>query len=325
VRGAWGRWRGRGALELRRETFDNEDRWKPTNSIGSKRLDNLGLEGSLKRESRYAVWGWSLAGEARGDWPHDDLRRSPEFSGRLAGTLMWSALIPLELELSAGHSYTLPSFYDLYWKGDSQASGNPDLLPERSDGAQARLSAKGASWRCEVSGSRREYEDLIHWRQSAQGWKPINLDAAEKRVFETSGMWRPLPFIELDASWMRIFAWDRSLNDDGSHGDHWGCNLTNTPSSQTRLALAITPGRWRLEAEWTRTGRRWTTVDNLTGTMPSFELVNSGLAWSPKVWGICWRLELRADNLLDKRYYLYTSEPMPGRGWSAGVSASTTL
>ncbi|MCD4827879.1 MAG: TonB-dependent receptor [Candidatus Cloacimonetes bacterium] len=322
---AWGRWRGEVGLDLRRETFAYDDRLNPTGSIDRRNLDNLGLQSMIERQGGCGRLIWSAAGTLRGDWIDNDLRESPEASGRFDMALDWNASLPVRFELGLGRSFTLPSFYDLYWRGDSQAMGNPDLRPESSYGGQARFELAAAAWKLSAGGSWRWYDDLIYWHRAEMGWKPDNIDGAEKRVVELAASLRPVHFLELTADWRRIFAWDRSLDADDTHGDHWGCNLTHTPSSQTRLAAALTPGLWRLEADWTRTGRRWPTRDNLWGSLAPYELLHATVSWSPRWGGLAWHLAAEGENLLDRRYEVFSSEPMPGRHWQISLSAECRL
>jgi outer membrane cobalamin receptor len=86
-----------------------------------------------------------------------------------------------------GTSFALPSPYDLYWKGDSQAIGNPDLNSERSQGGQIWAGCKASGFSIRGAVHLNQVTDLIQWRQVqmfGNAWKPFNIGKAELRNLE---------------------------------------------------------------------------------------------------------------------------------------------
>gem|GEM_PF-6025449 len=308
------------SADLRHETFTYTDSLNATASLERQTLVNTGAECSLERRWSASAFETRLKLTGRGDLPHRKRGGSPASCGtaRAEAVFTGNYLLQPQLTLAAGNSYTLPSFYDLYWRGNSQAMGNPSLNPERSRGGEARLAVGPGAWSLAAGASWRWYSHLIHWKRSTHGWKPVNLDAAEKRVFRLEGSWSPWAPLTLRADWQRVFAWDRSLDADGSHADHWG-KFIDTPTSQTMLTAEANIGVWRLAVSWNRTGRRWVTADNLWGAMPAYELLSAEAGWSMHWRGLTWQLSAGVDNLLDADYEMYSAEPMPGLGWRVGM------
>lgn len=98
---------------------------------------------------------------------------------------------PLYLKINGGTAYKNPSFQDLFWPQGALASGNSDLLPEKSISGDICLiyslkEGKKLFAKIELSGYISRIENLIQWMPTAGGiWKPYNNDLALSRGLDS--------------------------------------------------------------------------------------------------------------------------------------------
>jgi len=225
-----------------------------------------------------------------------ELRRQGLFQTSIGGT--W------------GTSFSLPSPYDLYWKGDSQAIGNPDLKSERSQGGQIWANAKAEGFRFRMTVHLNRVTDLIQWRQVqmfGNAWKPFNIGMAELRNLELEAGWEGLRWLKLSAQALLTDARDISvLSFDEAP------RLMYTPQSQLSATAMLRLNHTSVWASYSHTGRQYTTPDNLSPPVESYELLDVGLEGSYEWQGWQFSPHLRAHNLLNTRYEVYPYVPQPG-------------
>ncbi len=259
----------------------------------------------------------------RHDYVHSDMQDDQNFSSWKAGLELESEdTIGLKVGADCGTGYSLPSLYDLYWKGGGQAMGNPDLEPEKSFGYQVMLS----SWYKEmidlgITWSDQQVDDLIFWHKSVYGWKPDNIGATIVRNFKMELMLSPVPFAHFSGSWQRTFAEDRSTDEDGSHADHYGKTVPGIPVSVTSLKLNLESWGASIGASWNRIGERYTTLDNMMGALDPYEVLDIDAKYCLKLSGSQWLQPVfygKLNNLLDAVYEIDSGQPEPGRNWEAG-------
>ncbi|MGC9361346.1 MAG: TonB-dependent receptor, partial [Candidatus Syntrophosphaera sp.] len=123
------------------------------------RFANASLKGGLKLDLDDMIWDSSAAGR------YDYGNREENFSWRLESSLRRVGRIETTLGATLGTSFSLPSPYDLYWRGDSQALGNPDLESESSRGWQFWLQNRLEPFSLKAAFHHNEIENLIQWRQ----------------------------------------------------------------------------------------------------------------------------------------------------------------
>jgi vitamin B12 transporter len=220
---------------------------------------------------------------------------------RREGILTWT------LSAQRARTFSLPSFQDLFWKGDTMASGNPDLRPETAQTLRLALDLiclgqnAGFVWR------RDRIDNLIYWHNSPSGWTPDNLAAAEIINCETTCEIHPIEDLDADFSWVRTFSADRT----GLAGID-GRELTYTPASLVHAGLSWRTGILTWRTGYRRVGKRWPTRDHAWGALPVYETVDAGLAAT--VTRGDWTLtgDLDAKNLLNRHDLEYDAEPQPG-------------
>ena len=91
------------------------------------------LKLNQQKEFAWLILNNGLAGR------YDYIDGEDEFSGRLEFSLRNWGTKYLETGATIGNSFALPTPYDLYWKGDSQTLGNPNLKSEKATGYQIWL------------------------------------------------------------------------------------------------------------------------------------------------------------------------------------------
>jgi len=222
-----------------------------------------------------------------------------------------------------GTSFALPSPYDLYWKGDSQAIGNPDLNSERSRGGQFWASGKAYGFNLRGAVHLNQVTDLIQWRQVqmfGNAWKPFNIGKAELRNLEVEAGWDGLKWLNISAEALFTDARDVS-----SLAFAAAPQLMYTPRRQLSATARIKLNHLSIWATYSHTGKQFTTPDNLSAPVDAYELLDIGLEGSFEWQG--WQLypHLRAHNVLNQRYEVYPYVPQPGISIFGGVEVRASL
>lgn len=212
-----------------------------------------------------------------------------------------------------GNGYSLPSFYDLYWKGDAQSLGNPDLKPETSVGYGVWMGLSYQENNLKATYYHSEVSQLIQWRQTylyGTAWKPMNIGKAELKNWEFSLTAKPLTWLNLNSSLTFTKATDKDKN----------AYLTYTPQSKWNTDLMLIYQGFNLKFIRECTGRQWTTPDNLIDPLAPVSLYHSALAYNYAFHKFNTNLSLRLNNLFDKQYEVYAYVPQPGFNWICGIS-----
>lgn len=222
--------------------------------------------------------------------------------------------LPLNLKANIGTSYMIPSFYDLYWKGDSQTNGNPDLKPEESFGWRTEIStltnpAIGfAKWNNKT-------KNLIYWFRSLQGWKPGNVQDAEIDNIEVFASYNFLKNQSLNINYSKTEAKDISKN-----SDFYGKNIIYTPKWKCNVSLNLNYLNFRQTINYISQGKQWSTRDQLIPALKGYEIYNSSSSISYKLGKINTNLVFSLYNIFDKNYQNFPYIPEPGRNWDVQIN-----
>jgi vitamin B12 transporter len=244
---------------------------------------------------------------------HDD-----KLSLRCEITLAHENLLRNELHFIIGNAFSVPSFYDLYWKGDFQTVGNPDLKPEQSRDWQISWKTEYEVNSISVSYHFKRIEDMIYWRQSLSNWKPDNLGTAEIKNLRLEANLFPLSWLKMNASYLRTSALDKTKM-GGMNGTFYDKNIIYTPVSQIVINGEIFLKKWQISASYLRTGKQWVTQDNLFGTLPAYEIVNVSMQRNVSFNKWDFHFFLQGNNLLNEKYEVYTRMPKAGFHWQSGM------
>lgn len=222
---------------------------------------------------------WRAEFSLRGD---DNAQFGQHATGTAAIGYAWSDA--LQVLAQAGTGFKAPSFNDLYYP----FFGNPALDPERSRSLELALRGHGESARWRVSLFATRFRDLIGLDEN---FLPANIDSARVLGIEAgSGMtWRGLR-VESGVTWQDA--------QDRSGGANQGNRLARRPRLSGHLDLERRIGSHAFGLRWVGEGER---QDNAANTRRVGGYGTLDLRAETQI-SRDWRLQVRAANLLDRRY-----------------------
>jgi outer membrane receptor for ferrienterochelin and colicin len=305
--------------DYRYENYKYEEITNEVNSIPQVFRENFAAFGNTKLEQSLFPYRIGLIASARWDHTTDfkdftSWRISPEFT--------YENILTITLGGNISNGFTLPSFYSIYWKGDTQVAGNPDLKPEESLNWQLFSHFNFYDNFLKITYRHDDIDDMIYWDRDHNGkWKPHNLLGAEVNNYELELMLRPFKFIELNGIYNRTKAINRTYNDDGSQTAFFGKKIMYIPDYTFNLNMQINYKQLSGKVSYMHTGEQWTTRDQLMEEMqlPAYELVDSGVQY------ICyWNkfeilLGIAINNLFNELYEIYKYIPQPGFNWEINL------
>ncbi|MFO7660362.1 MAG: TonB-dependent receptor, partial [Candidatus Cloacimonadaceae bacterium] len=239
-------------------------------------------------------------------------------SWRLEEMLSYDGLVQMQAGAALGTGFSLPSFYDLYWKGDAQSLGNPDLEPETSIGGNVWLAIIYTNYSVKAAWHKNQVEKLIQWRQTylyGTAWKPVNIGKAGIQNWEFSAEAVPFNWLALKSSLTLTNARDENLD----------TRLTYTPTAKWTANLVLTCKNSTLNLSRDYTGRQWKTADNTLDPIPAFTLYGAGLSYFYSYKKLQTNLGLQLNNLFDSQYEIYDYVPQPGFNWQSGITLTLAL
>ncbi len=235
-------------------------------------------------------------------------------SYRFEETINLNTYIPTKIQMNYGTSYMLPSFYDLYWKGDSQTVGNPNLKPERSKGY--RISTEiGDNPKISQAYWKNTTKDQIYWDRSLHGWKPFNITTAEIVNYESVFNWEFIHKQKFSCNYTRTIARNKSRKPDNSESDLYNKYLIYTPSWTLNASLDLEYKAFHQTIEYKATGEQWTTKDQLINPLSQFEIWNTHSSYHKSIKAIDLSLIFSIMNVFNKSYEVYIYNPEPGINW----------
>jgi vitamin B12 transporter len=239
---------------------------------------------------------WRLEGSLRGD---DNEQFGTHGTG--AAALGYAFNDALQVLAQYGTGFKAPTFNDLYYPADPVfgPASNENLKPERSRSVEiaVRGMLQQASWRVSLYHTR--IRDLIGLDAN---YLPANIDDARIRGVEASGR-------------LALQGWNieagATLQDaeDRGEGASRGRQLPRRPRIAGNVDVSRRVGSMTLGARWLGQGHRF---DDADGTRPLDGYGTLDLrAEAPLSRSM--RLQLRAANVLDKRYETVAWYNQPGR------------
>ena len=304
-----------------KQKFSFQDKIKPIPGV-NKVMENYALRGAIEAKFSLYPVDYEFTFHSRFDIPQktEDIDFEAELTNRLDYQLAYRNWFELVLGGSWGNSYQLPSFYDLHWMEGSQAIGNPDLLPEKSQGWSFFYKLEVAKSFIKFSYQYNEVEELIRWYRSLYFWKPGNIGSAEISNYQIQTEFALPKKIKANFSWQRTFSINKTVTDEGLQSDHYNKNLTYTPTSNTNVSMEIPWYNFSWKSSYSRVGRQWTTDDNLFPAIAAYSLIDTKIIYkyTHNRWSIS--TDVGANNILDEEYDTTTLIPNPGRNWSSNVN-----
>lgn len=261
-------------------------------------------------------------GNSQLSWRKDLYDDEQHDSWRAEQDISYQTAIKYSIGGTYGTAFTVPSLYDMYWIGDSETQGNPDLNSESSEGFSIRSALEHADWQLRAAYYFNEVQDLIQWRQIflfGSSWKPFNVGTAKISNYEAEGMWQVSKHLSLKGSLTINEAKDYSINEDGSPSATFDKYLTYTPKRKVQLSAKIADEKQSLTAHWTYTGEQYSTADNLIDPLKGFANLDLELMRKFTIKNLSITLEARLNNILNKHYEIYAYIPQPGFNWAGGI------
>lgn len=319
IRGRLVGWDYRLEGDLQNQSFNYREYTAPENNIDTAERWLGAVNPGVSRQWKVTAGLVLLDLSWRQEW----LSEQKGLSGwRLAPGLEIGESWKLRLGVALHRSNTLPSFYELYWQGDTQAMGNPDLQPEELLTWQTRLEFE---FRKQILRLSYRYDDIDHkiiWINDFNYvWKPVNIGAASIETWRMEASLQPINFFWMTSALTLVRSNDRTSTSSGEPAAYYGKDLIYTPDSHLNLNGYLQAGRLLLHVNYERTGKQWTTRDQLTAEkqLPPFSLWNSSISYSVQ-WATL-ELKFSADfnNIFNHLYEIYAYSPQPGFNWKAGL------
>ncbi len=295
--------------------YNNIDKLNLQNSISKSSRQN-GF--SLKNTLEYSMDLFTAVIAVAGRLDHAD--SEDYYSWRVEALFKRQGLINLEIGSTIGTSFALPSMYDLYWKGDAQAIGNPDLVPETSKGYQYWIDATYEKLSAKISYHQNSIDNMIQWRQvsmNGPSWKPFNIQSSLIQNVESQLFYALDAGLEISINHLYTIARDKSVGIDGSPLNYW---LMYTPKHNVGLGLDYRKYNSHLWLRYKYLDKQWTTKDNLIDPLKAYSLTDVGVSYS--IYYNSFRVvpHLNLYNIFSTDYQIFSYVPQPGINWVSGVS-----
>ncbi len=299
-------------LEYAYETYSSKDYVNSINSVPEK--ENSSYAGSSAISLKPRVGDFSFRSDASLRW--DDYKNFGDFlSGRLYSGVTYENLWKVNLGLSYGTGFTVPSLESLYWKGYPSAVGNPDLEAEESEGWQLSTSvAYPEIVKLKYGLNRNEINKMIYWiRSSVFGgvWKPKNVGKSLITNHEVSVELKPIKNLTFNTSCTFTEALDKTKI-DGEESVFYDNHIVYIPEYQVVSTLVYKLKNLNLMLEWRHTGKQWTTQDNKIDPLDEYGLLNTEISYKYRTGNFEHLLTGRLDNILDEQYEVVAYIPQPG-------------
>ncbi len=306
--------------DYRYEDFKYTDLNYPDQSIEKVYRNNYAVFGKTQLKQKHFPYTTSLTGSVRWDNTtgfndHTSWKVEPEFS--------YENYFKIFLGGNVANGYTLPSYYSLFWKGDTHVSGNPDLKPESSLSWQifSKLELLDNSFK--VTYRHDDIDDMIIWiRDEWKKWKPMNLSSAEVENWDFELNLKPYKFLEFGTVYTKSSAINRSKNDP-----NYGSKIIYVPDYSLDIHARLKSGMFTGNVSYKLIGEQWSNSEQTTTghQLPAYDLLNAGIEYS-----ISWKEfeftpAIRVNNILNKLYEIYDHIPQPGINWEVNLGIEWKL
>ncbi|MCF7792460.1 MAG: TonB-dependent receptor plug domain-containing protein [Candidatus Cloacimonetes bacterium] len=301
-------------LDYKNEQFNYKDKLQPDNSISQKTLQNYGAfaQTNLDREIYPSIW--KLTGSAR--W--DQSNQFKEFtSWNIAPEYTYQTLFDIILGGSVSNGFTYPSFLNLYWKGDTQTAGNPDLKKEKSLSWQIFGKIDWQKHFIKITYRQDKLEDMIVWfLEFNSKWKPQNIEKVEISTWNFEAEYKLSKFVTFNGIYSFVDARNKTEN-----SDLYNEKLIYTPEKKINLKAKIEYENLFGSLSWKYVGKQNYTMDQQSDKqfISAYNLLNSSLSYNFEMIGLQFSVGARANNILNKMYEVYRYIPQPGFNWDVNV------
>lgn len=302
-------------VDYRYEDFNYTDLNYSEQSIGKVFRHNYAVFAKTLLEKKHFPYQTSLNGSLRLDRTTDfddntSWKLGPEFS--------YENFFKISFGGNVANGYTLPSYYSLFWKGDTYVSGNPDLIPESSISWQIFSKIVSNGNLLQVTYRHDDIDNMILWFIDSFGkWKPINLSSAEVVNWDFELNMQPLSFLKLTTNYTNTSAINKSKNDP-----NYNKELIYIPKYILNINSRIDHLNYYTSISYTLTGEQWSVPDQSTSEhlLPAYDLINAEIGYSFKLKQFEFNPVIKVNNLLDNLYEVYDHIPQPGLNWEVNLN-----
>ncbi len=300
--------------DYRYEDFKYTDLNYPIQSIDKVFRENYAVFGKSKLKQKHFPYSTSLIGSVRWDKTtdfadHTSWKLEPEFS--------YENYFKIYFGGNVANGFTLPSYYSLFWKGDSHVSGNSELKPETSLSWQifSKLEIWNNSFK--VTYRHDDIDNLIVWDINSFGkWKPRNLSSAEVENWDFELNLHPLKFLEFRTVFTRSTAINKS-KDDPTYGN----KIIYTPDYSLDTTLKLKVKKFQGIINYKLIGEQWSNSYQATNEhqLPAYDLLNASCEYSIEWKDFKFTPAIRINNIFNKLYEIYVHVPQPGLNWEMNL------
>jgi len=301
--------------EYKKETFALNDLFLGRNSIPEIYRQITSGFGSASVQHNTRLWSPELVGSIRID---EITHINNHQSYRFEFNNTFHSPIPFKLLSNIGTSYMVPSFYDMYWIGDSQTQGNPDLLPEESIGwrieaiTETNPSLSVAKWVNKTT-------NLVYWYRSPWGWKPFNVASANIDNWECSGKY------ELYGQNIQVNYINTLAKNTTKGSAFYNKYITYTPPYRWNIDLNLRAGQFTQTLSYYAQGKQYHTQDQLLpAQIKAYELYNTRSGYEITSGSLTMRFDVSIYNVFNTTHANYDYMPEPGRHWEVGIAVRFT-
>ncbi len=205
------------------------------------------------------------------------------------------------LKFNSSRNFRIPTFNDLFWL----QGGNTDLDPETSIQAEIGNELKFNDLKINLTGYFIDIDNLISWIPDGSGvWRPVNTANVHNHGLELFASWntqlRNNPF-SLNSS----YAFTRSID------QVTGNQLIYTPQHKVTLSAGYEIENFSILLQSLYNGSIYTSTDN-NYELEGYEIADLYIGYTfsniPEI-----VLDLRLNNIFNKKYQSLPSRIMPGR------------
>ncbi len=305
--------------ELSAEAIDthykNKNEINTGNSIDKKVFQNA-LSSKNTLHIDYGLYASILSFASR----YDKTGEQENFTHRGELLLKYYGAIDVSFGSTYGSSFSLPSIYDLYWRGDAQAIGNPDLEPEESIGYQMWIETVYAPHRFKLTYHDSRIKNMIQWQQvsmNGPAWKPFNISKARLQNIEAELFTAITSWLDFNAN--ILFTEAKNLSEDAG-GIPLDKYLIYTPKTKIYGKADFKHKDLVYWIRFNHTGKQFSTRDNMIDPLKAYNNVDTGVLCSVKWNGWSMTPYLNLYNVFSTRYEILSYVPQPGINWISGIS-----
>lgn len=306
------------ALNLKHETQSEHLQRSSQSSNIDASMQNHAISASGELKMEHECWTTKLNLASRYDFTarSDTVSFDDILSWRIAPRVIFDDRFTLRIGGAYATSFSLPSFFDLYFKGDTQAVGNIELRPETSKGWNLFSEFEISDFRLRISYYENKIDDLIYWYRSVNAWKPGNIASAQISSLEAETELKLSQAISGGVNWSRTYALDKTPD-----SNTYNRPLIYRPRSRTSAFIKLNRKDFTAEIRYSRYGKQWTNRYTDHNTIPAYHIVdwfNSKTIRLNAYWET--EIHINVNNLFDEVYELYSLTPAAGRVWECGIT-----